>query len=200
MTPGLAARTRDGAVRSLNAKKSIVVPQASYPTDGLKALVWRWAMWLISSAWKAWNSKESAKGRLVRWGHFRANSFYFFLDLIFRSFQLDGTWSHPLPKCLAPCIVPDVPMGRVVNLTSSGYRNTVMHGDNISIVCNKNYELEGNATQITCNNGTFNKMPRCEPARCKTLPLPPKDGMVVVSFLQIWCYSYCYLWRNDGGR
>ena len=116
-----------------------------------------------------------------------------FLTSFFRSFQLDGTWSHPLPKCLAPCIVPDVPMGRVVNLTSSGYRNTVMHGDNISIVCNKNYELEGNATQITCNNGTFNKMPRCEPARCKTLPLPPKDGMVVVSFLQIWCYSYCYL-------
>ena len=56
-----------------------------------------------------------------------------------------------------------------------------MHGENVSIDCNKNYELEGNVTQITCNNGTFNKMPRCEPARCKTLPSPPNNGMVVVS-------------------
>lgn len=76
-------------------------------------------------------------------------------------------------------MVPDVPMGRVVNLTS--YRNTVMHGENITIECNHNYELEGNVTQITCNNGTFDRMPKCEPARCKTLPTPPNDGMVVVS-------------------
>ena len=94
-------------------------------------------------------------------------------------FQDDGTWSHPLPKCLAPCIVPDVPMGRVAN--HSSYRNTVMHGENISIQCTRNFELEGNVTQIMCNNGTFNRMPRCEPARCKTLPSPPNDGMVVVS-------------------
>lgn len=92
--------------------------------------------------------------------------------------QVDGAWSHPLPKCLAPCMVPDVPMGRVVNLTS--YRNTVMHGENITVECNHNYELEGNVTQITCNNGTFDRMPKCEPARCKTLPAPPKNGMVVV--------------------
>ena len=58
-----------------------------------------------------------------------------------------------------------------------------MHGQNISIDCNKNYELEGNVAQITCNNGTFNKMPRCEPARCKELPSPPNNGMVVVSIL-----------------
>ena len=76
-------------------------------------------------------------------------------------------------------MVPDVPMGRVVNLTS--YRNTVMHGENITVECNHNYELEGNVTQIACNNGSFDRMPKCEPARCKTLPAPPKNGMVVVS-------------------
>lgn len=76
-------------------------------------------------------------------------------------------------------MVPDVPMGRVVNLTT--YMNTVGHGYNISIECMLNYELEGNVTQITCNNGTFDKMPKCEPARCKSLPSPPNDGMVVVS-------------------
>ena len=70
-------------------------------------------------------------------------------------------------------------MGRVAN--HSSYRNTVMHGENISIQCTRNFELEGNVTQIMCNNGTFNRMPRCEPARCKTLPSPPNDGMVVVS-------------------
>ena len=57
-----------------------------------------------------------------------------------------------------------------------------MHGENITVECNHNYELEGNVTQITCNNGTFDRMPKCEPARCKTLPAPPKNGMVVVSF------------------
>ena len=77
------------------------------------------------------------------------------------SFQDDGTWSHPLPKCLSPCIVPDVPMGRVANHTS--YRNSVMHGEHISVQCTRNFELEGNVTQITCNNGTFDRMPRCEP-------------------------------------
>ena len=25
----------------------------------------------------------------------------------------DGQWSHPLPSCLAPCIVPDIPHGEV---------------------------------------------------------------------------------------
>ena len=79
----------------------------------------------------------------------------------FLSFQDDGTWSHPLPKCLSPCIVPDVPMGRVAN--HSSYRNSVMHGENISIQCTRNFELEGNVTQITCNNGTFDRMPKCEP-------------------------------------
>ena len=69
----------------------------------------------------------------------------------------------------------------VIHYTS--YRNTVMHGENITVECNHNYELEGNVTQITCNNGTFDRMPKCEPARCKTLPAPPKNGMVVVSFL-----------------
>ena len=73
----------------------------------------------------------------------------------------------------------------VVHYTS--YRNTVMHGENITVECNHNYELEGNVTQITCNNGTFDRMPKCEPARCKTLPAPPKNGMVVVSFYSHFC-------------
>ena len=81
-----------------------------------------------------------------------------------------------------------------------------MHGENITVECNHNYELEGNVTQITCNNGTFDRMPKCEPARCKTLPAPPKNGMVVVSFYSHFCYlnsfgpninsQYFWKWTN----
>jgi len=37
------------------------------------------------------------------------------------------------------------------------------------------------ASSVTCDNGTWSTIPRCEPARCKALPAPPLDGMVVVS-------------------
>ena len=73
-----------------------------------------------------------------------------------------------------------------------------MHGQNISIDCNMNYELEGNVAQITCNNGTFNKMPRCEPARCKDLPSPPNNGMVVVS--TYFCTSFSLLNPDDDAQ
>ena len=36
-----------------------------------------------------------------------------------------------------------------------------------------------------CNNGTWSRIPKCEPARCKTLPEPPNNGMVVVSFFNV---------------
>ena len=63
-----------------------------------------------------------------------------------------------------------------------------MHGvENITVECNHDYELEGNVTQIFCNNETFDRMPKCEPARCKTLPAPPKNGMVVVNFYSQFC-------------
>ena len=73
--------------------------------------------------------------------------------------------------------MPNVDRGRVANLTVG---NTVKHGDNISVECAGNFELAANVTGITCRNGTWSQIPRCEPARCKTLPTPPLDGMVVV--------------------
>ena len=69
-------------------------------------------------------------------------------------------------------------MGAVAN-RSVGAK--IEHGDTISVACKGNFELASNSTPIVCNNGTWTQIPKCEPARCKTLPAPPLDGMVVVS-------------------
>ena len=31
-----------------------------------------------------------------------------------------------------------------------------------------------------CNNGSWTREPECRPARCKTVPDPPSNGMIVV--------------------
>ncbi|CAH2986746.1 unnamed protein product [Chilo suppressalis] len=107
--------------------------------------------------------------------------------------QNDGTWSHPLPQCLAPCVVPHVSQGRVVlveNKTGENYTqegNTqivgsssmVQHGEIIVVDCEKNYEFPSNNAAVTCNNGTWTQIPRCQPARCKKMPRNPRNGMVL---------------------
>ena len=91
-------------------------------------------------------------------------------------------------------------------MANASVSDLVRHGDNITVECEGNYELAagkvnggigvgigspdgaGQRTDfspgIVCNNGTWSKIPRCEPARCKTLPPPPLNGMVVVSALE----------------
>ncbi|CAH0717600.1 unnamed protein product, partial [Brenthis ino] len=106
--------------------------------------------------------------------------------------QSDGTWSHPLPQCLAPCVVPHVSQGKVVlmeNRTGEndtqehtqivGSSSMVQHGEMILVDCEKNYEFPSNNVAVTCNNGTWTQIPRCQPARCKKMPKFPRHGMVV---------------------
>ena len=59
--------------------------------------------------------------------------------------KADGKWSHPLPKCYAPCIVPDIVMGSTANVSIG---STLKHGQNITVNCNGNYELASNSTPI----------------------------------------------------
>ena len=36
---------------------------------------------------------------------------------------------------------------------------------------------------IECQNGTWSQIPRCVAARCKTMPTPPHNGMIVAPSL-----------------
>ncbi|XP_049879785.1 uncharacterized protein LOC126376459 isoform X2 [Pectinophora gossypiella] len=107
--------------------------------------------------------------------------------------QSDGTWSHPLPQCLAPCVVPHVSQGRVVlmenktgenetvegNTQIVGSSSMVQHGEVIIVDCEENYEFPSTNAAVTCNNGTWTQIPRCQPARCKKMPRNPRNGMVI---------------------
>ncbi|XP_063369637.1 uncharacterized protein LOC134657962 [Cydia amplana] len=107
--------------------------------------------------------------------------------------QNDGTWSHPLPQCLAPCVVPHVSQGHIrlvenktgenetqeENTQIVGSSSMVQHGEIILVDCEKNYEFPSNNAAVTCNNGTWTQIPRCSPARCKKMPRFPRNGMVI---------------------
>ncbi|XP_054715425.1 sushi, von Willebrand factor type A, EGF and pentraxin domain-containing protein 1-like [Uloborus diversus] len=90
--------------------------------------------------------------------------------------QHDGTWSHSVPKCMAPCSVPAIDHGRVTNYSPDA---KVGHGKHITVDCIAQYELRYNTTPATCNNGSWTHIPTCIPARCKTLPKRPRSGMVI---------------------
>ncbi|XP_035217316.1 sushi, von Willebrand factor type A, EGF and pentraxin domain-containing protein 1-like isoform X3 [Stegodyphus dumicola] len=90
--------------------------------------------------------------------------------------QHDGTWSHPVPKCMAPCSVPVIEHGRVTNYAPD---DKVGHGNHTTVDCVAQYELRYNNTPATCNNGSWTHIPSCIPARCKTLPKRPRHGMVI---------------------
>uniref|UniRef100_A0A182SWR0 Sushi, von Willebrand factor type A, EGF and pentraxin domain-containing protein 1 n=1 Tax=Anopheles maculatus TaxID=74869 RepID=A0A182SWR0_9DIPT len=106
--------------------------------------------------------------------------------------QIDGRWRYPLPQCLAPCVVPSISQGQVipiefdidVNATTivptSGSSSKVKHGTVLEVNCDEHYEFPfSSLSPPTCNNGTWSVIPRCAPARCKTMPKPPKFGMVL---------------------
>ncbi|KAG0728558.1 Protein lev-9 [Chionoecetes opilio] len=91
--------------------------------------------------------------------------------------QKNGTWSNPLPKCLAPCVVPTIENGRLSNESQAG--TLVPHGSIIRVMCNKTYEPSVASVPSACYNGTWTHYPHCEPARCKKLPRRPRNGMVI---------------------
>ncbi|XP_071532550.1 LOW QUALITY PROTEIN: sushi, von Willebrand factor type A, EGF and pentraxin domain-containing protein 1-like [Panulirus ornatus] len=91
--------------------------------------------------------------------------------------QADGSWSKPLPMCLAPCIVPTIEHGKLRNETRTGAQ--VPHGSTIDVECDENYELAYSLAPSLCYNGTWTNYPRCQPARCKKLPDRPRHGMVI---------------------
>lgn len=116
--------------------------------------------------------------------------------------QIDGRWRNALPECLAPCVVPAISQGYVIPIeiitdengttiitptttTQSPLLLTVnvekvKHGTALDVKCDENYEFPVSLlSPPTCHNGTWSIIPRCVPARCKSMPKPPKHGMVL---------------------
>ena len=50
----------------------------------------------------------------------------------------DGKWSHPLPSCLSPCIVPEVVNGRMEGFNIGA---KVEHGWAVAVNCSEDYEV-----------------------------------------------------------
>lgn len=97
--------------------------------------------------------------------------------------QKDGKWRYPVPRCLAPCVVPKIEKGNVT--VASEERNHVNnvtvaeHGEQLIVECAPDYEFAANKTPVVCHNGTWAVIPNCTPARCKQMPRAPRNGMVI---------------------
>lgn len=115
-----------------------------------------------------------------------------------------GSWSNPLPKCLAPCVIPRIehstsiyiiPPNLPANFTNLTLKMVepsaqVDHGTFLEVLCEKNYELDEqmddkNIIQAPmCNNETWSYVPKCKPARCRATPPSPKNGRVRVASIE----------------
>ena len=99
-----------------------------------------------------------------------------------------------MPKCLAPCIIPHFEHG----VASEAVGEKVTHGEEILVNCTDNYEVDRVGEPIVCNNGSWSQFPRCVPARCKTMPVPPQNGLVVAPSLSHGATGLYYC--KDGYR
>ena len=57
----------------------------------------------------------------------------------------DGKWSHPLPSCLSPCIVPEVVNGRMDGFNIGA---KVEHGWAVAVNCSEDYEVRNTFSLI----------------------------------------------------
>lgn len=76
----------------------------------------------------------------------------------------------------APCVVPKVQQGRIlVAVNESDSNNTismkqtivevsvVKHGTRVSVECEDRYEPSNSTSPVSCNNGTWSYIPKCQP-------------------------------------
>ena len=105
-----------------------------------------------------------------------------YIKYISKTTQLDLSslsWPSRLTRDYfsAPCIVPKVQQGRiVVSIDDSGLNSTatevkpslieisiVKHGTQVIVECENRYEPSNNSSPVTCNNGTWSYIPKCQP-------------------------------------
>jgi len=89
--------------------------------------------------------------------------------------QADGRWSHPVPRCYAPCVVPYISNGFVQDKASG---SSLGHNQSVEVRCVAQFQPSHNGS-VVCHNGTWNILPKCIPAKCRELPDAPRNGMVV---------------------
>ncbi|KFD70225.1 hypothetical protein M514_03325 [Trichuris suis] len=89
--------------------------------------------------------------------------------------QKDGSWSHPLPSCMAPCQMPKLSNGLIMR---DDLGEPVPHGEHVTIRCASFHELEYSESPV-CNNGSWSHLPRCVPIRCRKWPEPVRNGYVL---------------------
>lgn len=133
-----------------------------------------------------------------------------------------GNWSHELPQCVAPCIVPTIEkalelyvashVGKIdnnndtsnatISKVAPGY--SVKHGTMLQVTCDKNFELDDqmspdNTIQSPmCNNGTWSFVPKCKPASCLEELRNFRNGRMIT--LSIDHGSKAYLRCLDGHK
>lgn len=96
-----------------------------------------------------------------------------------------GKWSHPLPSCLAPCVVPLIENGRI-NSAAAGSK--LPHGSTIEAICKPQYESAiSNTTVSMCNNGTWTVIPFCVPGKLEVLIFWFYLWFQVISFTEFVC-------------
>lgn len=69
---------------------------------------------------------------------------------------------------VAPCVVPHVSQGRVIlnsRNETAATSTVVQHGEALTVECDPQYEFLASLSPVTCNNGTWTSIPKCEPAR-----------------------------------
>ena len=58
----------------------------------------------------------------------------------------------------------------------------IMLNDDVGYIVIHPIKSKANSySDISCQNGTWSSVPSCVPARCKTIPSPPSNGMIVVA-------------------
>ena len=66
----------------------------------------------------------------------------------------DGKWSHPLPSCLSPCIVPEIVNGRMEGFNIGA---KVEHGWAVAVNCSEDYEVGKTTSLLLSNSHDFFK-------------------------------------------
>ncbi|XP_076319743.1 uncharacterized protein LOC143230312 isoform X2 [Tachypleus tridentatus] len=112
----------------------------------------------------------------------------------------EGIWTFDPPKCLRHCQFPPLANGKFVSKHQYGrcyygWNSCPVedekdvpkpHGENSFVKCNSDYEFRGlrrisSGHEIICNDGQWDPVPRCVPAKCRLRPPFIENGYPLVT-------------------